>query len=124
MSDKKRTVADFSYHLSLITYHLIEDSLAHVALRAVGEERDDALARAEPFGHFPRRRGGSAGRAAAEDAFGAREFAHGREGFGVRDGDDLVGRLRVEVGRDELALADAFEAVEAGRAAAEDGAFR
>src|SRR5437588_2388017 len=112
-------------HSSFITHHsaLVKNPLAHVTLRAVGEERDDALARAESCGHFPRRGGGGAGRAAAEDALRARQFAHRGEGFGVRDGDDLVRRLRVEVRRDELALADAFEAVEAGRAAAEYGAF-
>ena len=111
--------------LSLITHHLslIKDSLAHVALGAVGEERDDAFAGAESFGHLSRGGGGRAGRASAEDALGARQFAHGRESLLVRDGDDFVGRVAVEVRRDELALADAFESVEARTASAEDGAF-
>src|SRR5215217_300096 len=105
-------IATRSYS-SFITHHsaLVKDSLAHVALRPVGEERDDALARAEPFGNFSGRSRGRAGRAAAEDALGAREFADGGERFGVRDCDDLVGRAAVEVRRDELALADAFEPV-------------
>src|SRR5215218_7085656 len=116
--------ASDSYHSPFTIYHsLIKDSLAHVALGAVGEERDDALARAEAPCDFPGRRGGRAGRAAAEDALGAREFADGRESLRVRDGDDLVGQVSVEVRRDELALADAFEAVGAGLASAEDGAL-
>src|SRR5215207_4538234 len=90
---------------------LIKDSLAHVALGAVGEERDDALARAEAFGNSPGRGGGCAGRAAAQDALGARQLPHGGERLYVRDGDDLVGHVAVEVRRDELALADAFEPV-------------
>src|SRR5215212_8703562 len=113
-----------SYHSPFTIYHsLIKDSLAHVTLGAVGEERDDAPARTQVLGDLPGRRGGRAGRAAAEDALGAREFADGRERFGVADGDDFVGRVAVEVRRDELALADAFEPVGAGLAAAEDGAL-
>src|SRR4051812_2042915 len=100
---------------SFIIHHssLVKNSLAHVALRAVGEERDDALACAEPFGDLSGRRGGGAGGAAAEDAFGAREFADGGERLGVRNCDDLVGHVAVEVRGDELALADAFEPVRA-----------
>src|SRR5215213_5594564 len=116
---------EYGYAVIFITHHsaLVKNPLAHVALRPVGEERDDALARAETFGDLPGRRGGRAGRAAAEDALGAREFADGRERFGVRNCDDLIGRAAVEVRRDELALADAFEPVGAGLASAEDGAF-
>src|ERR1044071_4599706 len=97
--------ASGSYHSPFtIHYLLIKDSLAHVALRAVGEERDDALARAQAFGDFSGRRRGRAGRAAAEDALAAREFADGGEGFGVRNCDDLVCDVAVEVRGDELAL--------------------
>src|SRR2546423_2295118 len=111
-------------NLELGTCNSIEDSLAHVALSAVGEERDDALACAESFGDTSCGCGSSAGRAAAEDAFGARELAHRCEGFGVCDGDDLVGQRAVEVRRDELALADAFESVEARLATSEYRADR
>src|ERR1044072_3810089 len=115
----------FSLNSSLITHHLslIKDSLTHVALGPVGEERDDALACAEALCDSARRGGRSAGRAAAEDAFGARQFADCREGFRVGDCDDFVRRLPVEVGRDDLALAYAFEPVEGRLAAPEYRAF-
>src|SRR5215218_8968992 len=116
--------ASSSYHSPFTIYHsLVKDSLAHVTFGAVGEERDDALARAEAFGDSPGRGGGRAGRAAAEDAFGARQLPHGGESLRVRDGDDLVGRVAVEVRRDELTLADAFEAVGAGLPAPQYRAF-
>src|SRR5918912_4066101 len=104
--------ASDSYH-SPFTIHrsLIKDSLTHVALGAVGEERDDALALTQPFRDLPRRRGGRAGRAAAEDAFGARQLADGRESLQVGDGQNFVGRVAVEVRRDELALADALQTI-------------
>src|SRR5437868_6062979 len=113
-----------AFNFELGTWNSIEDSLAHVTLRAVREERDDALACAESFGDTPRCGCRRAGRASAENAFGAREFAHRGEGFGVCDGDDLVGQRAVEVRRDELALSDAFETVEARLAASENRADR
>src|ERR671927_1163703 len=101
--------ASGAYYSPLTVHHsLVEDSLAHVTLGAVGEEGDDALALAQPLGHPARGGGGGAGRAAAEDALGAGQLAHRGESLCVRDGQDLVGRLAVEVRRDELALPDAF----------------
>src|SRR5215207_4836953 len=121
----KNTLAAFNFELATLNLQLssVEYSLTHVALGPVGEERDDALARAEALSDFARCRCRRAGRAAAEDAFGARQLADCREGFRVRDCDDFVRRLPVEVGRDELALSDAFEPVEARLAAAEYRAF-
>src|SRR5215212_1842472 len=125
MRSPSRVKLQRARHSSFIIHHsaLVKDSLTHVALGPVGEERDDALACAEASRDFARGGGCRAGRAAAEDAFRARKLADCGEGFRVGDCDDFVRRLAVEVGRDELALAYAFESVEARLAAAEDGAF-